>query len=149
MLIQERELDVSRIKKHRRFQKKYLPLAETAVDAFQDKIIRGENVQILVSRHGNKREFERCISHREIMQVIEEGYPIEFQGYNRDSMDILMMSYVKIGKKNYRPLHVAIAVDKNYETVIVKTAYDPRTREWQWEKNYQKRLFYFNKVEQE
>lgn len=149
MICLERDLDVSNIRKHQEFQEKYLPLAESAVDTIQNKIGNGQNVQVLITRHGNKREFERCISHREIKQVIEEGYPIEFQGYNRDSMNILMMSYVKIGKKNYRPIHVAIAVDKNYETVFVKTAYDPRTREWQWEKNYQKRLFYFNKAEQE
>lgn len=132
--------DIERMTRHQSYQERNLPLAEAAVESIQDKIEEREAVSIRVSKHGNERELERAISNRDLMAVLSGGYAIECQGVQKDSIEILLMGHTKGYNNMYRPLHVAVSIKDN--DVLVKTAYDPRSREWQWENNYETRIFY-------
>lgn len=145
MAVVERELDVFRMEKHRAFQERFLPLAEAAVEKIQEKFCRGDEVQILVTNHGSLRETERCIARRHILEVLESGYAIEYQGRCGGMINVLLLGYVKIGKGEYRPLHVAVSIDEGANTVYIKTAYDPRSRIWQWDEHFEKRKFFYFK----
>lgn len=138
-----KDLDVARMERHKRFLDKNLPAAEKAVEEMQEKIENGESIQILMTKHENKRSLERAFSNRNIMEVLENGYAIDFQGRDSHSIDILIMGYVKISNGEYRPLHVALNIRDNVYTV--KTVYDPRSKAEQWDDNYETRLFFIKK----
>jgi predicted RNA-binding protein Jag len=138
-------LDVAKMERHQKFLEKHLPMAEKAVEEMQTKIENGDSIEICLTKHENKRSFERAISNRQVMEVIECGYVIEYQGKNIDSIDVLMMGYVKISNGSYRPLHVALNIKDNVYTV--KTVYDPRSKAVQWSNNYETRLFFVQKEE--
>ena len=134
--------DLKRMERHQAYQEKVLPIGEDMVEAMQAKLIEKE-VSVILSYHEKEREFERAVSREDVLRVLEDGYVIEVQGIQKDrkgnllSIDVLLMSYVKI-TKGYRPLHVAVNLKQN--EITVKTVYDPRSREWQWEDNYENLL---------
>lgn len=140
------ELDVARMARHRMYQEKYMPTAEEAFESFQDNLNNGESAQVFNTHHEDKRSFERAVSRTQVIEVLLNGYVIEAQRQDGQSFDMLIMSYVKI-TSGYRPLHVAIHLEKDICTV--KTVYDPRSKREQWAENLETRLFYIEKCEKE
>lgn len=142
MATKVREKDTARMMSHRSIQERYLPMVEEAVESLQDKMENKEKIIAMLSKHAFQREQERKVSNNDILNILKDGYPIESQGIDDDqSINILMMGYTKVGS-GYRPLHLAINLSKECDKVIVKTIYDPRSRDWQWEENYETRIFF-------
>ena len=111
-------------------------IAEVEHRKFVEMLEEGD-AKLVLSKHTLRRQTERGISELDIRNVVLNGWPIERRQDNT-YVTIVLMCFLKIGKGQYRPLHVVCVFSQHAPEVwTVKTAYDPRSGEWS--DNYQKR----------
>jgi hypothetical protein len=96
-------------------------------------------LQVVHTAHAELRVRERSISDSNILEVILHGDVIHVW-----NGEMLMFGYVKTAPKTYRPLHVVIRLDAL--SLIVITAYDPRTQAWKWSQDYRRKVCFKQKA---
>lgn len=117
-------------------KEKYMAIAEAEFEMLQEQLATGK-ARLIVSKHTEERQYHRAFSLASIHEAIRNGWPIHRRVEDGIPV-ILLMAYIKTGKNAYRPVHIPI-MKKNGQWVA-KTVYDPSTRPWQWENNYQDRV---------
>lgn len=103
--------------------------------------VKESQFKISYTKHIKKRMYERCISEKEIISAIENGWLI--QSYPNEA---LILSYTKVGQ-TYRPLHVSIGYTDN--TISIVTAYRPDHFPDVWDESFEKQLCFCNDVKKE
>ncbi|MFD1362762.1 DUF4258 domain-containing protein [Lentibacillus salinarum] len=110
-------------------------------EEIHEEIIRDmdENgTPLSMSKHGGKRELYRAFSPTEINNAVRNGWVIE---YSPKRMTLHILHHFKVGKGSYRPIHVVIGYKEKLKVV---TVYDPRSKAWKWDRNYQERVCFCN-----
>lgn len=102
-----------------------LPVAEERWEVLKGRVL-------YKTRHLISRMSERAISEKDIEDVIEYGWPIEyFIGNFQKEETFILLGYTR--KK--RPLHLVASCEGN--DVYLTTVYDPRSMPWKWDDGYQ------------
>lgn len=81
--------------------------------------------QINFSGHAVERMFEKRITKNDVVEVIATGEIIAEYPDDRP-----FPSYLMLGFKNLRPLHVVFAVDEDSQTCHIITVYSPDSSLW-------------------
>lgn len=121
-----------------RYQEANLFKAEALLEELREMRSKGEG-WIRNTIHEERRKTDRCVSETEIRMLIDrEAWPFEYyqDGYEEK---LGLMGYVKFGGKSYRPIHIILRRNLG-ERLNIATVYDPRTKEFKWAENYQKRV---------
>ena len=119
-----------KMRKREQFLLANLPLWQEKWENIQQEKIK--NMKIIQSKHFKRRSLSRSISEYDILDVIHNGWAIEYS--ETESWEkFLVLGYTR----KYRPLHVALVV-LNQE-IIILTTYDPKTRPWQWDDKFERR----------
>lgn len=123
-------------------KQKYLKLKQMRDKSIQsgEEIFEGiiqsieEGIDIPFSDHGDKRSLFRAFSIYEIREAILNGWVIE---YDNKRKTILVLYNFKVAIGTYRPIHVVIGLSGKVKII---TCYDPRSKEWKWDRSYQERI---------
>lgn len=84
------------------------------------------------TKHLITRMYERAISDKDIEDVVENGWPIEyFFEIPKVKETFILMGYTR----RKRPLHLVVSCEGN--EIYLSTVYDPRFMPWKWENGYQ------------
>ncbi|MFT9486774.1 MAG: DUF4258 domain-containing protein [Tepidibacillus sp.] len=124
---------------------KYKKVQENRIDqadGIYEKIIRDPAFQRVLTRHANKRMLDRAISTQVLINSLDDGLPIEMYTVDGE-VHLLIFTAIKEEKK-YRPLHIAIKVEKN-QKYSIKTIYDPRSQAWKWDESLTQRVCWCKK----
>src|SRR5699024_6391490 len=108
-------------------------------EKFQE--ILNRDFKITYTKHVKKRMYERCISEKEIISAIHNGWFIQ-SGKN----EALILSYTKVGQV-YRPIHVFVGYTEC--TIRIVTTYRPDHFSNVWDENYEKQLCFCLKKKKE
>ncbi len=85
-------------------------------------------MNILYTNHSAKQMFQRKISTKDVENVLETGEIIMNYPEDKPFPSKLLFSYV-----NSRPLHVVCSFDIETQTMIIITAYEPKTDIWEFD----------------
>ncbi|GEO28015.1 hypothetical protein AAC03nite_38000 [Alicyclobacillus acidoterrestris] len=98
------------------------------------------------SGHVTDREIKRKITSIESTEALLNGECIWYATIQNDTRGKthhwIWMGYSKIGKAQYRPLHLVLSAPytTNIERVSVLTVYDPSISPWMWNKTFDIKL---------
>lgn len=122
------------------------PVGEKLLDAF----LRQKDALHLIewSHHAEMRSFQRAFSITKLMEVIENGWVIQ---YNRKENTILLLGYTRLGEGVYRPFHIPIVFRKQKDRMIafIKTGYDPKASAHLWNETFEIRVCWCKPYEME
>lgn len=125
-------------------QKNQIPWLEKGDALLAEAVARG--TKAIWSVHYRKRAAYRCFAGSEIAAAIENGFVIERQFRETDTV-WLIGSNIKTGYKKYRPVHIAVIFEQ--DAILVITAYDPRSENWRWDSTFCKRVCWCKKHKNE
>lgn len=151
--------DYDKIKRHQKFQKRKIKEVLPHILEIQHKLRKGEMIDVIMSKHSVYREYTRNIPNRAIMEVIQKGRVIEYQGtenkrdevekcqwlgsLNDECINIIMMKKVyNYKEKRSHYLHVCLNIQG--DSIVIKTVYDPYTQKHKWQKCFSERIFFKN-----
>ncbi|RUS44933.1 DUF4258 domain-containing protein [Cohnella sp. AR92] len=117
----------------------HLAAAARRLERFRQAYENGE-ADLAFDEHASFREVWRAFSETHILEALMNGEIIECR--KRDGEYGFLIWYnVKIGRGQYRPMHVPVVMPvANPNYLVVVTVYDPRSKEWQWTDNYTRRI---------
>lgn len=133
----DKESCCQRYEKWRTLQERYVPIGEKELEDFLEKIKKKQAFLHLDEEHFEKRSLERAVSEKDVFTVVENGWVIE-RRKRRGYTSLLIMGYLKHGD-SYRPLHVVCDLVTETQWWVV-TVYDPRSKPWKWDQNYELRV---------
>ncbi|WP_126429941.1 DUF4258 domain-containing protein [Brevibacillus marinus] len=140
--IKECTICESRAAYWRHSQEKYLKKAELELARFQ-KQFKAKKARLLLTEHAEIRQWQRAFSFANVREAILNGFPI-YRYYNSPlrEVKILVMSYVKTGTREYRPMHVVVGFhERTPEIWTVITVYDPSVdKQKQWNDRYDQKI---------
>jgi hypothetical protein len=73
-------------------------------------------------------------SGRNVSEAIRNGWVIE---HDTARKTLLILYYLKLSARLYRPVHVVLAYKPKWKVV---TVYDPRTKPWKWSRHFDERV---------
>jgi len=89
-------------------------------------------VKLIFRIHAIQRMFERKVDAGDIRAILESGETIE-----NFPDDLPYPSWLILGWRGKRPLHVVVADNPGEDEVIIVTVYEPEVR--QWESDFKRR----------
>jgi hypothetical protein len=117
----------------------FLEEANKRLERFRRAYDQGK-AELAFDGHAEFREVFRAFSQSQVMEAFMEGDVIECHKKNGE-YGFLIWYYVKIGRGQYRPIHVrAIMPVQNQHHMMVVTVYDPRSMDWRWNNTFDKRI---------
>lgn len=122
-------------------KRKYMNWKPTQENSIQigeeilEKIVKNmeRGIDLTFSNHADKRSLFRSFSINDVREAILNGWVIE---YDEKRKTILVLYNIKVAAGKYRPIHVVIGFNEKAKIV---TCYDPRSKAWKWDKNFQER----------
>lgn len=128
--------------KHRRWkqnQSRLIPIGDKLFECFKKKLKDGSAI-LEASKHFRVRSYERSINRASIINILNEGWVIEYIVDNSSQMvRLLVMGYVKTNFQTYRPLHMVLEIESENRWEII-TAYSPYTMPYKWSEDFQERV---------
>ncbi|GGA56104.1 hypothetical protein GCM10007416_31600 [Kroppenstedtia guangzhouensis] len=120
-----------------KLQEKYTPIGAEELEVFLEKMQKKQAFLHLDEDHFGKRSLERAVSVKDVLTVVENGWVIE-RRKRRGYTSLLIMGYLK-HSSSYRPLHVVCDIVTDTQWWVI-TVYDPRSKPWKWDENYEQRV---------
>lgn len=127
------EICKKKYEKWRKNQERFIPLGTKEHELFL-KYFEKDEATLILSRHTDKRQFERVVSTHDINDIIKHGWVIE-RNLNNKTVTLIILGYTR----TYRPIHLVCKIldDKTWK---VKTVYSPISKKYKWSKDFQKRI---------
>lgn len=123
-------------------QQRFLGKAENELARFQERF-HLKKARLMYSEHAELRQWQRAFSIANIREAVANGFPI-YRYYDKTlkEIKILLMSYVKLQAKEYRPMHVVVQFhEQNPDLWTVVTVYDPSVnKHWQFNDQYDQKI---------
>ncbi|WP_397335862.1 DUF4258 domain-containing protein [Paenibacillus thiaminolyticus] len=113
-------------------------IADKIHDEFREKLIEGE-ATLVASFHSHQRLVDRLYSNRDIASTVENGWVISASQNDKGRRLLTLMSYVSVGSRTYRPIHIVIEVVEPSVWKVI-TVMDPSERPWKWNESYEKQI---------
>lgn len=133
--------------KHEKIQLTQALIGQSELELFRQHMQEGD-AELNFDSHADRRGFFRAFSKYQILEALENGWCIE-RNIRDGKTVLLIMYYLKINHNTFRPIHVVCRF-ANVENWTILTVYDPRTKNYKWKDNYQKRIcFCKNQKEEE
>lgn len=123
-------------------QERFMEKAECELAQFQERFIT-RKARLICSEHAGLRQWQRAFSIANIREAILNGFPI-FRFYDKtlNTAGLIVMSYVKLQEREYRPMHVVVGFqERTPDLWTVITVYDPSVeKQWQWNDRYDQKI---------
>lgn len=132
-------------------QSKYAQIGQEELERFRVLLKEGK-ASLVYHKHELKREYFRAISEQDTREVLENGWVIERNIYNKEIsteqgikkitvVNLVILYYIKLGQGRYRPIHLVINFKpKQPDKWMAITIYDPRSMSWKWSDDFTERV---------
>ncbi|WP_019156924.1 DUF4258 domain-containing protein [Robertmurraya massiliosenegalensis] len=130
--------------KHARMVENSLNKYETYFESFQDAFEEGD-AEVFMTNHESKREVYRAFSRTNVLNAIQNGWAIECYFKGNGIIQFTILYHLQVAPKTYRPMHVCCSLDSKTNKLYIITVYDPRSHDWKWSKNLDKRVCFCDK----
>ncbi|WP_028987564.1 DUF4258 domain-containing protein [Thermicanus aegyptius] len=132
--------------KHEKIQQTQALIGQRELERFWKYMQKG-SAKLNLYRHAKRREFFRAFSEYQIVDALKNGWCIE-RNVKDGETTLLIIYHLKISSKIFRPIHL-VCKFTDIKCWDVITVYDPRSKEYKWENNYQKRICFCKNQKEE
>lgn len=109
------------------------------LDEFREAYLEG-GAELAFDDHAEFRELWRAVSQKHVLEVFLNGELIECHKHKKEC-GYLISYYIKTGVGQYRPIHVRAVMPKNNtKHMTIVTVYDPRSKSYKWNKDFDRRI---------